>query len=203
MIFSPDESHLAVLHDAPPAEVKPARSGMTVEIVNLLTGQSERTVPLPGVINVLSPFSTKEANLAFSPDGGTLAMETVRNPDKPMPGVTSIISIQLLDVGTGTLLTPLHHDSTKYQRTLRFTKDGKRLVIQCLDGSRPSTIWDWQAGKQAEEPIPDAPVVTPNVSPDGRYEQVNVIGGLEVIDRTVKPPSVVSRRHYSETKLDK
>jgi WD40 repeat protein len=196
MVFSPDESRLAVFHEAPPAEVKPARSGFTVEIVNLRTGQSERTVPLPGVLKVLQ--------MAFSPGGGTLAMETWRNADKPMPPApATIVSIQLLDVRNGTLLTPLNHDAGKYQRTIWFTKDGKRLVVQCLDASRPSTIWDWQAGKPVDEPIPDAPALTSRVSPDGRYELMNVTGGVEVIDRTVKPPAVVSRRHLSETALDK
>jgi WD40 repeat protein len=191
MIFSPDESRLAVFHDAPPAEVKPARSGLTVEIVNLRTNQSERTVPLPGVLKVLQ--------MAFSPDGGTLAMETWRNADKPMPPApATIISIQLLDVRNGTLLTPLNHDSGKYQRTIWFTKDGKRLVIQCLDASRPSTIWDWQAGEQVDEPIPDAPAVRSHVSHDGRYELRNVTGGVEVIDRTVVPPEVVPRRSSRE-----
>ncbi len=41
------------------------------------------------------------------------------------------------------------------------------------------------------------------VSSDGRYELRNVTGAIEVIDRTVKPSAVMSRRHLSETALDK
>src|SRR5262249_37531564 len=90
-----------------------------------------------------------------------------------------------------------NHDSTRYDRTIWFTKDGKRLVIQSLGGSRPSSIWDWQAGKQADEPIPDAPARS-HVSPDGRYELMNVTGGRRVDDRPGEAPEVVSRRPARE-----
>jgi hypothetical protein len=66
-------------------------------------------------------------------------------------------------------------------------------VVQCLDSAYPSSIWDWQAGKPVNVPIPEAPPMRSRVSLDGRYELRYVTGGVEVIDRTVKAPEVVQR----------
>jgi hypothetical protein len=164
-----------------------------VEIVNLRTNQSELTIPLPGVAMVL--------RTAFSPDGRMLAAETLRNRDRPMPrGPGQITSIQVLDLQQGKELTPpLNHGVMTAQRAIWFTKDGKRLVVQCLDSAFPRSIWDWQAGKQVNEPIPEAPTRS-RVSHDGRYELRYVTGGIEVIDRTLRPPEVVRQGRRSGAK---
>ena len=77
---------------------------------------------------------------------------------------------------------------------MSFTNDSTRLVIrQDVRPIAKQTMWDWRAGKQVDEPIPDVFAV-PSTSPDGRYEIVpRSYVEVEFIDRMAKP-AVVSQR---------
>jgi WD40 repeat protein len=201
MRFSSDESRLAVAHNTPRTDVKPPRAASTIEVLNLETNRSEVTIPLPDVYSVLRE--------AFSPDNRTLALVTARN-NYSGKGPPWFVSVQVFDLRQGKEIATLHADAANHpQRSIWFTKDGKRLVVQCPDPAKPSSIWDWQAGKKVDEPIPDAPAVRSQraddqigirveVSHDGRYEMRSVTGGVEVIDRTVKAPQIVPRRRLAD-----
>jgi hypothetical protein len=80
-----------------------------------------------------------------------------------------------------------------FDRSVRFVPESKRLVVLRGAETGEQTMWDLQSGKQLNEPLPEVFRPT-NRSPDGRYELKNAPGGVEIIDRTLKPPSVVSHR---------
>jgi hypothetical protein len=78
-------------------------------------------------------------------------------------------------------------------RSVRFVPESKRLVVLRGAETGEQTMWDLQSGKQLNEPLPEVFRPT-NRSPNGRYELKNAPRGVEIIDRTLKPPSVVSHR---------
>jgi hypothetical protein len=80
-----------------------------------------------------------------------------------------------------------------FDRSVRFVPESKRLVVLRGAETGEQTMWDLQSGKQLNEPLPEVFRPT-NRSPDGRYELKNAPRGVEIIDRTLKPPSVVTHR---------
>lgn len=185
LAFSPDGKTMAILHNTSirsngDTAVKDAL-GSSVEVWNLAEGRSTANWPIEGM-HLSFP--------AFSPDGHTLVLNASTLGRTDESGRRTLV----VDLRTGRVLHTLKEPGGgDFFPTYKFTEDGTRLLVRRGAMTEPVTMWDWTAGKRVDEPVPDA-FGNPNVSPDGRYELKRVLHGVEVIDRTLKPPAVVSHR---------
>lgn len=185
LAFSPDGKTMAILHRtsirSPGDNTWKDDKSYSVELWNLAEGRATANWPITGM-DLSFP--------AFSPDGNTLVLNASTQRRAEDSGHRTL----LLDLRTGQLLHTLKEpgEGDSYP-TFKFTKDGTRLLVRRGARTEPITMWDWRAGKQVDEPIPNV-FGNPDVSPDGRYELKRLLHGVEVINRMVKPPAVVSRR---------
>lgn len=180
--FSPDGRRIAFVLDVSVGDGKVIKVGVNVVIWNLDEGRAEAAIRYDNVTAFGRP--------AFSADGGTIAVPV----GEGVPPAQQL-KVLLLDVRKGAALPTLDLNvpSDNTGRSVRFTADGARLVIRRAGPTDPLTLWDWRKGEEVKEPIPDV-FGAVNVSRDGRYELVTSSASVEVIDRTVKPPVVVSQR---------
>ena len=137
------------------------------------------------------PFKNVSANgvPTFRPDGQMLAVPVVEGF---VP--THKLKVLILDLQKGESLPAIDLNAKDtLVRAVRFAPGGDRLVVLRGAETGERTMWNLQSGTTVSEPIPEVFGPT-NRSPDGRYELKTSPSGVEVIDRTVKPPPVVSQR---------
>src|SRR5262249_54573168 len=145
---------------------------------NLKDDRPTASIALPG--GGSGPF-------VYSPDGKMLA---IGRPDG---------SVRLVDLNDTTKVVTLpapkavvSDERSTSVVALRFAKGGAHLVVRHgVESVAPKFFtWDWQAGKQVDEPIPDG-FGDSKISPDGRYELKRLPTGVELIDRTVRSAVVL------------
>ncbi len=186
LAFSPDGKTMAILHRvtlrSSGDKVGKNETSYSVEFWDRAEGRATANWPITGM-HLLNPV--------FSPDGGTLVLNASSDGHPEYRGHRTL----LLDVRTGRVLHALKEpgEGELFYAAFKFTQDGTRLLVRRGAGTDPITMWDWKAGKRVDGPIPDSAFNT-DVSPDGRYELKRMLYGVEVIDRTGKPPAVVSQR---------
>ena len=185
LAFAPDGKTMAIVHRMALQSVGDnagkSELSYSIELWNLAEGRATANWPIKGM-HLSAPV--------FSPDGGTLVLNaSIDRRSEPSEYRTLI-----LDLRTGQVLHTLkERGEGDHVATFKFTKDGTRLLVRRGGETGPVTMWDWRAGKQVDEPIPEA-FGNPDISPDGRYELKRVLHGVEVIDRTINPRLVVSEQ---------
>jgi WD40 repeat protein len=180
--FSPDGKRIALAVETSVGDGKELKVSFSLLLWDVGQSRVEAAVPFAN--------HTPAATPVFSPDGKTIAL-LAGEGEPPFQK----LKVLLVDVPTGKALPPidLKQDSDNARRAVRFTPDGTRLVIRRGGESGTKVMWDWTTGERSNDPVPDV-FGTRDVSPDGRYQLRVSQAGVEVIDRTVKPPAVVSHR---------
>jgi WD40 repeat protein/serine/threonine protein kinase len=179
--FSPDGSNIALVLDTSVGDGQVLNASFSLLLWNIAESKVETSFPFKGV----SAINTPE----FHPDGQMLAIPVVEGsvPDHKL-------KVLLLDLRKGESLPAIDLNAKDtLDRSVRFAPMDNRLVVLRGAETGEQTMWDLQSGKLVNEPIPEV-FVPANLSPDGRYERKNSPSGVEIIDRTLKPPTVVSQR---------
>jgi WD40 repeat protein len=153
-VFSPDGAHLA------------AGTLDSVRIWDARSGKEVRT---------LKNFDGFVRDVAFSPDGQTLATASVRYDRRVMDGVVVISSeseIRFHDVRTGNMRRTVkgHNDEVT---SLAFTPDGKGLVVGAIGYEQNKEfgylrLMNLQTGEITSRRSGSLPVYSLLLSPDGR-----------------------------------
>jgi WD40 repeat protein len=159
--YSPDGRQLAVVNSIRSGQER----NLTITIWNPDAGRASVAFPLP---------KTSGRLCTFSPDGNVLAFNAEDG------------RVILIDLTKRTFLPALKvKGRSNLLDRLKFTKDGRRLIVHRGGGPGVTTIWDWHAGTEVREPIP-AEFRNPAISRDGRYQLERTSAGLRLIDRSWK-----------------
>ncbi len=179
--FSPDGARIALVLDTSVGDGQVLHVSFSVLLWNIAESRVEATYPFKDVIAGGLP--------TFRQDGHLLAVPVMEG-DVP----THKLKVLLVDLQKREPLPAIDLNANDtLVRAVRFAPDGNRLVVRRGAETGERTLWDVRTGKPLNEPIPDVFGPT-NRSPDGRYERKTSPGGVEVIDRTIMPPAVVSQR---------
>jgi hypothetical protein len=179
--FSPDGTKIALVLDTSVGDGQVLNTSFSLLLWNIAESKVEATYSFRDVAAINVP--------EFHPDGQLLAIPVIEGS---VP--SHKLKVLFIDLQKRESLPAIDLNAKDtLDRSVRFVPEGKRLVVLRGAETGEQTIWDLQTGKQLNEPVPEVFRPT-NRSPDGRYELKNAPGGVEIIDRTLKPPSVVSHR---------
>jgi RNA polymerase sigma factor (sigma-70 family) len=157
LAFSPDGKTLAT-----------AGKDLVVQLWSVGTGKEMRRLllpprpPVPGAAAVAPFVEELGVSVAFSPDGGTLAVAT-----EVQKGGAEVQTIHLLDVpGWKEVrrLSSSHDYYWHFQPSLSFSPDGQWLAAGSGPGVR---LWDVATGKERFEEW-HRPLTSPVLAPDGK-----------------------------------
>src|SRR5262249_55659050 len=160
------------------------------KLLSLADGKITASFPVESGVGP-SAFNAIEGAVgpcAFTPDRKVLAV------------ANSAGQAVLLDFAKGTVSPPLkvsgpvRGDRDSVVRACGFRKEGARLFFALGFVRQRNVVWDWRAGKEVDERVPLDVFPDPRFSPDGRYEFKPVQGGVEILDRAIRPPAVFSQR---------
>lgn len=179
--FSPDGAKIALVLDTSVGDGRVLNTSFSLLLWNIEEQKIESSYPVKNAIATNAP--------AFHPDGHMLAIPVIE-------GIVPAhkVKIMLLDLRSGESLSEIDLNANDtLTPSVRFAPTENRLVVLRGAQTGEQTMWDVQSGKLVNEPIPELFHPT-NRSPDGRYERMISPNGVEIIDCTSKPPSVVSQR---------
>lgn len=179
--FSPDGKKVGILLDQSVGDGSVLKYRLSVLMWNIAENRIEASYPFPdGFAN---------GGISFSPDGKFLAAPVyeVANGKKSQ-------KVFVIDLAGQRALPSLDlKASDNLTRTVLFTPDSNRLVIRRGPENGELTLWDVKTGTRLNEPVPDL-FSQGNLSPDGRYQVNFTTSGVDILDRTMKPPPVINQR---------
>ncbi|WP_169981059.1 serine/threonine-protein kinase [Tautonia rosea] len=142
LAITTDGRNVAVIEGSLRANGQGDHESFGVQILDVPSGREE--------VRILAP---KAGNIAFSPEGTTLAL-SIEN------------QIFVYEVATGVILHRLQGHSTSVE-AVKFTPDGQRLLS--VSGDRKLIIWDCSRWKPSFTTLAHrGPVASLDISPDGR-----------------------------------
>lgn len=179
--FTPDGKRIAIVLETSVGDEKVLNESFSILLWNMAESKVEATYSFKG--------SKTINDISFRPDGQMLAVPVAEASDPD-----DKLKVVIVDLQKGKVLPAIDLNADDpISRAVRFTPDGGRIVVRRGGETGGLTLWDVVTGKRVDEPIP--PVFGPaKLSPNGRFELKALSSGVEVIDRTLKAPPVVSQR---------